>query len=172
MLYVIGQLLQVYHQERTNSKYLYAEGLPAMSEMSLCFWIKLEDDDDNREDEWLVRINWTGTNCTHKLSHAHINVYSYTYISSFYIFTFICVYICVHIWTFNVSTVSLTECQWYVYWIKYMQWINASVCGHRWHNVHKEYQGLITQLCWLSNFLDYCSKLTSWVYKCMPRCCI
>ena len=61
MLHVIGQLLQVYHQERTADKYLYQDGLPAMSEMSLCFWMKLEDDDDNRDNDYLMSISTLGT---------------------------------------------------------------------------------------------------------------
>ena len=55
-------LLQVYHQERTISKYLYQDGLPEMSEMSLCFWMKLEaDDDDDRKNDWLLSISCPGT---------------------------------------------------------------------------------------------------------------
>ena len=50
----------MYHQERTISKYLYKDGLPAMSEMSLCFWMKLEADDDNRVGDWLVSISSLG----------------------------------------------------------------------------------------------------------------
>ena len=61
MHYTVGRSLQVYHQERTITKYLYQEDLPEMSEMSLCFWIKLESDDDNRKDDWLVNIAWSGT---------------------------------------------------------------------------------------------------------------
>ena len=62
MLYITGRLLQVYHQEKTTNHYLYQHGLPAMSEMSLCFWMKLEaDDDDQREDNWLVSIALQGT---------------------------------------------------------------------------------------------------------------
>ena len=61
MLRVIGQLVQVYHQERTTDKYLYQENLPAMSEMSLCFWMRLENDDDNRWHDWLVSISTLGT---------------------------------------------------------------------------------------------------------------
>ena len=61
MRYTVGQSLQVYHQERTITKYLYQKDLPAMSEMSLCFWMKLEVDDDNRGDDWLVSVSLPGT---------------------------------------------------------------------------------------------------------------
>ena len=61
LLYVIGQLLEVYHQERNITKYLYQDGLPALTEMSLCFWMKLEVDDDNRTDDWLLSIALPGT---------------------------------------------------------------------------------------------------------------
>ena len=60
MWYVIGRSLQVYHQERTIAKYLYQDGLPAMTELSLCFWMKLEEDDDDRDDDWLVSIARSG----------------------------------------------------------------------------------------------------------------
>ena len=48
--------VEVYHQERTVDKYLYQSGLPAMSEMTICFWANLGQDDDNRTDDWLVSI--------------------------------------------------------------------------------------------------------------------
>ena len=60
MWYVIGRYLQVYHQEKTITKYLYQQDLPAMTEMSLCFWMKLEADDDKRDDDWLVSIARSG----------------------------------------------------------------------------------------------------------------
>ena len=48
--------MEAYNQARTTSKYLYQTGLPAMSQMTICFWAKLEADDDNRREDWLVSI--------------------------------------------------------------------------------------------------------------------
>ena len=48
--------MEVYTQERTTTNYLYQHGLPAMSEMSVCFWAKLDQDDDDRVDNLLVTI--------------------------------------------------------------------------------------------------------------------
>ena len=65
LLPFIGRLVDVYHQERTTDKYLYEYGLPAMTEMSLCFWMKLEADDDNRTRDWLLSIAWPGEHYIH-----------------------------------------------------------------------------------------------------------
>ena len=55
-----GRVLEVYHQERTTSKFLYQSGLPAMSQASLCFWAKLTADDDNRREDWFVSVARSG----------------------------------------------------------------------------------------------------------------
>ena len=47
---------EVYNQERSTSKYLYQSGLPAMSEMTICFWANFGQDDDNRRDDYIVSI--------------------------------------------------------------------------------------------------------------------
>ena len=56
MLCVPVRNVEVYNQERTISKYLYQSGLPAMSEMSICFWANLGQDDDGRENDYIVSI--------------------------------------------------------------------------------------------------------------------
>ena len=67
-IFLGGRTLQVYHQERTVSKFLYQSGLPAMSQMSLCFWAKLTADDDNRREDWFVSIARPGLCKCPKLS--------------------------------------------------------------------------------------------------------
>ena len=54
-MYIFVVILPVYNQELTTTKYLYQSGLPAMSEMSVCFWLNMEDGDD-RIDDFLVSI--------------------------------------------------------------------------------------------------------------------
>ena len=51
---------EVYYQERTTKKYLYQSGLPAMSEMTTCFWANLGQDDDKRQDDYLISISHRG----------------------------------------------------------------------------------------------------------------
>ena len=53
---LLAAKVEVYHQERTTKKYLYQSGLPAMSQMSICFWANLGKDDDNRDDDFLLSI--------------------------------------------------------------------------------------------------------------------
>ena len=53
---LLATKVEVYHQERTTKKYLYQSGLPAMSQMSICFWANLGKDDDNRDDDFLLSI--------------------------------------------------------------------------------------------------------------------
>ena len=36
----------VYEQERTTDKYLYQEGLPALTSLTVCFWVKLNNLDN------------------------------------------------------------------------------------------------------------------------------
>ena len=56
LILITVRSVEVYNQERTVSKYLYQSRLPAMSEMTICFWAKLEEDDDYRLDDYLVSI--------------------------------------------------------------------------------------------------------------------
>ena len=56
MLCVPVRNVEVYNQERTISKYLYQSGLPAMSEMSICFWANLGQDEDRWQDDDIVSI--------------------------------------------------------------------------------------------------------------------
>ena len=46
----------MYNQERTIRKYLYQSGLPAMSEMSICFWANLGEDEDRWHHDYIVSI--------------------------------------------------------------------------------------------------------------------
>lgn len=43
--------MPVYTQQRRNDTFLYATGLPALEEISVCFWLfGVSDDDDRRRD--------------------------------------------------------------------------------------------------------------------------
>lgn len=53
---ILGREMEVYNQERTIAKYLYQSGLPAMSELTTCFWANLGEDDDNRRSDYIVSI--------------------------------------------------------------------------------------------------------------------
>ena len=46
----------MYNQERTIRKYLYQSGLPAMSEIFICFWANLGQDEDRWQDDDIVSI--------------------------------------------------------------------------------------------------------------------
>ena len=57
-----GQCSSVYQQGYTISRYLHQQGLPAMNELTTCFWLNIGEDND-RSDQYIVSVARAGNVC-------------------------------------------------------------------------------------------------------------